>query len=388
MEATGAARRDFLMQAGVAGAAALALCAGEVKAQTLPPLTPFKPKHKVRFSVCGISHDHIHGMMAAVTRGGGEIVNAWGAEPDKLETFRRRYPNVRMVATPDEIINDDSQLMLTSQVPSERAQLGVGAMKAGKDVLADKPGAITLKDLALIRRTIRETGRKYAIQYSERLDVRAAVHAGELIRQGAIGKVIQTVNLAPHQIYQGGGDAGGAGGRPDWFWDDRRFGGILADIGSHQVDQFLYYTGSKTAEVVASQIANIGHPDRPRFQDFGDMTLRGDAGLGYVRLDWYTPKGLGVWGDGRLFVLGTEGYIELRKYVDVAVGPRRDNLFIVDQKSARYIDCSNGDLPFGPQLIDDIVDRTETAQNQDMALLAAELAIKAQLAAKTVVLTK
>lgn len=378
------ARRDFLMQAGLVGAAALGFSAGDVKAETLAPPPEFKPKHKVRFSVCGMSHDHIHGMIAAMKRGGGELVNAWGGEADKLATFRQRYPEARILVTQDEVINDDTQLLLTSHVPNERAKIGVRAMKAGKDVLADKPGIITLEDLALVRKTIKETGRKYGIQYSERLDVRAAVHAGELIKQGAIGKVIQTINLAPHQIVQGGGDAGGGSKRPEWFWDDRLFGGILTDIGSHQVDQFLYYTGSKTAEIVSSQVANIGHPDRPRFQDFGDMTLRGDAGLGYVRLDWYTPKGLGTWGDGRLFVLGTEGYIEVRKYTNVAVNKQGNNLFIVDQSSARFIDCSNGDLPFGPQFIDDIVNRTETAQSQDMALLAAELSIKAQLAAKKV----
>lgn len=378
------ARRDFLMQAGIASVAAMGIAAGDVKAETLAPPPEFKPQHKVRFSVCGVSHDHIHGMIAAMQRGGGELVNAWGAEPDKMATFRQRYPQARILATQDEVINDDTQLILTSHVPNERTHIGIRAMKAGKDVLADKPGIITLKDLALVRKTIKETGRKYGIQYSERLDVRAAVHAGELIKQGAIGKVIQTINLAPHQIVQGGGDAGGGSKRPEWFWDDRLFGGILTDIGSHQVDQFLYYTGSKSAEIVASQIANISHPDRPRFQDFGDMTMRGDAGLGYVRLDWYTPKGLGTWGDGRLFILGTEGYIEVRKYTNVAVNKQGNNLFIVDQKEARFIDCSNGDLPFGPQFIADIVNRTETAQDQEMALLAAELSIKAQVNAKTV----
>ena len=104
--------------------------------------------------------------------------------------------------------------------------------------------------------------------------------------------------------------------RPDWFWNDEQYGGILCDIGSHQVDQFLYYTGSTQAEVVESQIANVRHPEPPHFQDFGDMVLRGDRGLGYVRLDWFTPDGLGTWGDGRLFILGTDGYIEVRKYTE------------------------------------------------------------------------
>ena len=291
-------RRDFLLAAGL-GSAALALTAANVKAETLPPLVEEKPKHHIRFAVCGISHDHIHGMIGAIRSGGGELVAAWGLEPDKLATFRRRYPDVPVVATQDEIINrNDIQLILSSHIANERAGIGVRAMRAGKDFLADKPGITTLEDLALVRKTIAETGRIYGILYSERLEVRAAVHAGELIRKGAIGKVIQTINLAPHQIFQSGGLAGGGSGRPDWFWNDTQFGGILCDIGSHQVDQFLYYTGSTKAEVVSAQIANLRHPDRPRFQDFGDMMLRGDQGFGYVRLDWFTPGGLGTWATG------------------------------------------------------------------------------------------
>jgi len=162
------------------------------------------------------------------------------------------------------------------------------------------------------------------------------------------------------------------------------YGGILCDIGSHQVDQFLYYTGSTEAEVVASQVANVNHQDHPRFQDFGDMMLRGDRGMGYVRLDWFTPDGLGTWGDGRLFVLGTEGYIEVRKYTDVAVKKAGNNLFLVDQKEARYIDCNNLTLPFGQQFVADIVNRTHVAQDQSQCLLAAELVIKAQKNARVV----
>ncbi len=214
--------------------------------------------------------------------------------------------------------------------------------------------------------------------------MKAAVYAGELVRQGAIGKVIQTINIAPHQILQHAGDAGGGGGRPEWFWNPEQAGGILSDIGSHQVDQFLYFTGSTQAEVVESQVANVRHPDHPKFQDFGDMVLRGDRGFGYVRLDWFTPDGLGTWGDGRLFILGTDGYMELRKYINVGVSRQGNNLFLVDGKQARYIDCSNMPLPFGPQFVADIVNRTHTAQDLAEALLAAELAIKAQMNAKFV----
>jgi predicted dehydrogenase len=347
------------------------------------------PQHSIKFAVCGMSHDHIYGMVGAIQRGGGTLVAFKGEEPEKVAAFAKRFPGVKQVKTDEEILNDPSiQLVLSSTIASHRAPLGVRVMKHGKDFLSDKPGITTLEQLAEVRKTIAETKRIYGIMYSERLEVKGAVKAGELVHAGAIGRVIQTINIAPHQVEQprrpGQEYNGGASSRPDWFWEPELYGGILCDIGSHQVDQFLYYTGSTEAEVVASQIANIQHPQHPRFQDFGDMMLRGDRGMGYVRLDWFTPDALGTWGDGRLFILGTEGYIEVRKYTNVAVSKSGNNLFLVNKTEQRYIDCNNVTLPFGPQFVADIVNRTHIAQDQTQCLLAAELVIKAQMKAQMV----
>jgi predicted dehydrogenase len=220
------------------------------------------------------------------------------------------------------------------------------------------------------------TGRIYSICYSERLEVRAAVKAGALVGAGAIGQVVQTVGLGPHRMHPPA--------RPDWFYRKARYGGILADIASHQADQFLFYTGSTAAHVVAAQVANVAHPQYPELEDFGDMVLAGDGGRGYVRVDWFTPSGLGVWGDGRLTILGTEGYIELRKYIDIVGRPGGDHLFLVDGKGIHYIDCSGEDLPYGRQLLYDIIHRTETAMPQAHCFLASQLVLEAQaLADKT-----
>jgi predicted dehydrogenase len=393
MNAKSQQRRSFLKQAGLMGSAALMGSAphdlfalggerGSVRTEVLdaPSQATEAPKYHIKFGVCGMSHDHIYGMIGAMQRGGGELVIAWADEDDKIAAFKQRFPNVKFASSQEEVLSDPSiQLVLSSEKANERAGIGIRAMKHGKDFLSDKPGITTLEDLALVRKTIAETKRIYAIMYSERLEVKAAVYAGDLVKQGAIGKVIQTINIAPHQINQRPGtDGGGLGSRPAWFYNDAQFGGILCDIGSHQVDQFLFYTGSTQAEVVASQVANVRHPNFPNFQDFGDMMLRGDYGLGYVRLDWFTPYGLGTWGDGRLFILGTDGYIEIRKYTDVAVKKQGNNLFLVNDKEARYIDCNNMPLPFGPQFVADIVNRTHIAQDQTQCLLAAELVIKAQ----------
>ncbi|SEB69268.1 Gfo/Idh/MocA family protein [Terriglobus roseus] len=388
-------RREFFRRAGAAGVMGAAMpelmaYAGgfdqtNITHEVIAPGPEIKPTDTVNFAVCGMSHDHIYGMTDSIIRGGGKLVAWYGTEPIKVEKFRKRYPNAKQVMSEEAILDDKNiQLVLSSTIANERAPLGVRAMKRGKDFLSDKPGATTLEQVEAIRKTIAETGRIYGILYSERLEVKAAVKAGELVHSGAIGRVIQTINIAPHQIVQGGGNGGGADPRPDWFYVPEQYGGILCDIGSHQVDQFLYYTGSKSAEIVESQISNVGHPDHPKFQDFGDMVLRGDRGFGYVRLDWFTPDGLGTWGDGRLFILGTKGYIEARKYTNVGVNKTGNNLFLVDGKQQRYIDCNNVDLPFGRQFVSDIVHRTHTAQDQVQTLLAAELVIEAQMKAKWV----
>jgi predicted dehydrogenase len=370
-------RREFLQAAGLAGifsAAAPGAFAqsGAFTVETANSKPTEKPKHSIRFAVIGMDHAHIFSMTAAVKRGGGELVSMFATDPRQLENFRKQFGDVKLASGEDEILNDKSiQLILSASIPDLRAPLAVRAMKAGKDVLVDKPGITTLEQLAAVRKTVKETRRKFAVMYSERLEVRAAVHAGDLVRQGAIGKVIQTINLGPHRM--------NIPSRPEWFFDKARYGGILTDIGSHQADQFLFYTDSTTAKVVASQTGNLLYPQYPQFEDFGDMLVTGNGGTGYIRVDWYTPDGLPTWGDGRLFILGTGGYIELRKYVNVATDMKGGNhLYIVDGKQARYIDCKDVDLPFGPQFVADIVDRTELAQNQAQALLAAELVLKAQ----------
>jgi predicted dehydrogenase len=372
-----ASRRAFLMTGGlmaagtVGAASAMATGAAAQPVQEVAAPGPaLTPRHKIRFAVIGLDHYHIMSMTAAVKRGGGELVSVFATDPKQIADFRKQFGDVPLARSEDEILQDKSiQLVAAAPIPDQRTPLGLRVMAAGKDYLADKPGIITLDQLAQVRAAVKKTGRKYAIMYSERLEVPSAIKAAELVQAGAIGKVVQTVNLAPHRI---------GTGRPDWFWDKARYGGILTDIGSHQADQFLFYTGSKTAKVVAAQTGNLNNTDHPRFEDFGDMTVVGDGGTGYVRVDWFTPDGLGVWGDGRLFLLGTEGYIELRKYIDPLGRPGGNHLLIVDRKQARYIDCSQVQLPFGPQFVSDIVERTSVAQDQDQALLAAELVLTAQ----------
>jgi len=335
---------------------------------------------RIRFAVIGINHSHINGQVNAVLRGGGELVSLYAAEDDLAAAFIKAFPHVKRVKAEAEILEDPSvQLVLSSAIPDQRAPIGLRVMQHGKDYMADKPGITTLEQLAEVRKVQAQTKRIYSIMYSERFENRATVKACELVKAGAIGRVVQTIGLGPHRI--------NPPDRPEWFWQKPRYGGILCDIGSHQADQFLYFTGSTRGEVVASQVANVHHAQHPTFEDFGDVTLRGDKGFGYIRVDWFTPGGLATWGDGRLTVIGTDGFIEIRKNIDIAGRPGESHLFIVDQKETRYIDCKDVVLPYGQSLVSDVLNRTETAMSQEHCFLATELMLNAQKQAQHVNLT-
>ena len=332
---------------------------------------------KIRFAVTGLNHGHIYDMTKCMLDAGAEPVSFFAPEDDLAAQFSAVYSQFARVKTLVEILEDETvQLVLNAGIPAERGPMGIQVMLHGKDYMVDKPGFTQIEQLDQARKIRAETGRIYSVCYSERFLTRSTAKASELVTAGAIGEVIQTISIGPHlrRFHT----------RPGWFFEKDRYGGIITDIGSHNFDQFLHFTGSTSAEIVSAQVANFHHPQYPELEDFGDVVVRGDGGLGYIRVDWFTPDGLGVWGDGRLFILGTEGYIELRKYIDIAGKPGADHLFLVDQKETRYIDCKDVSLPYGPSLIYDIINRTETAMTQAHSFLAMELALKAEAMAERI----
>lgn len=329
----------------------------------------------IRIAAIGLTHSHIYGQVDCLVREGATLVGFWSDEEDVAVPFGEKYPEAKRVADRRELLEDPTiQMVLTSAIPARRAEIALAAMRHGKDVMSDKPGMTSLGELDDIRRVQQETGRIFSVCYSEHFETRSTVKAGELVMAGAIGQVVNTVGLGPHALNNNK--------RAPYFFDRRQYGGILCDIGSHQVEQFLFFSGSEDARIVSATVANRAHPEHPGLQDVGDLHIASDTASGYVRVDWFTPAGLGTWGDGRLTIVGTEGYIELRKYIDIDGRPGKDHLFLVDQKGTHYIDCADQPLLYGKALIADVLDRTETAMPQARCYKAMELALKAQALAE------
>jgi predicted dehydrogenase len=330
----------------------------------------------LKFAAIGLDHRHIYHQVGRLLDLGTEC-KGYHSRDDAvpLEGFVKRFPGLRRVADPRALLEDpEVQLIVTAGIPGERAEIAIQAMRHGKDVMVDKPGVISEGQLAVVKQAQAETGKVWSVNFSERFEVRAMTRAAELMQAGALGRVVQTIGLGPHRLNRHL--------RPPWFFERAKGGGILADIGSHQIDQFLHFTGSSDAAIIASAVANYANIENPEFEDFGEILLRSDDASGYIRVDWYTPDGLSTWGDGRCTILGTEGYIELRKYVDIAGRQGTDHLFLVTNQDTRYVDCRDAPLPYYERLIADIFERTETAMPQAHCFKVCELALAAQAKAK------
>ncbi len=328
----------------------------------------------LRMGIIGIDHRHIYTMAGHMIAAGADLAG-WFTDgtPGTVDGFAKRFPDAPRVSHPDILLDDPSiDLILTAAIPADRAGIALRAMAAGKDVMSDKPGCLTLAELNALRREVGRTGRIWSVDFSERFEVPAVTLASDLVADGAIGTVVQTLGVGPHRL--------NAATRPDWFFDPARNGGILTDIGSHQIDQFLHFTGAGDAEIT---LADVQCTRTDGFQDFGQIVLRSGKAHGYIRVDWFTPDALPTWGDGRLFIQGTDGAIEIRKYVDVGGQPGTDHLFLINGSRCERIDASTASLPYFPRFIDDLKNRTETAMPQDHPFKVMELAIRAQTLAGT-----
>jgi predicted dehydrogenase len=334
-----------------------------------------KAQPQVRFAAIGLNHGHIYGQVECMRRAGAELVSFYAPEDDLAVAFAATYPTATRAATRAEILEaDDIQLILTAAIPGDRAGICIAAMQHGKDAMTDKPGATSLAQLAELRRVQAETGRIYSVFYEERFENEVTTRAIDLVRSGAIGEFVHLTGFGPHLLR--------ATTRASWFFERARYGGIITDLGSHQCDQFLCLADDLDTEVVSASVANRAHPETPQLQDLGELQLRSSRASGYFRLDWFTPRGLPVFGDCRLIIIGTEGYIEARKYIDIGHPEAERFLYLVDNDGVRHIDCAEVDLPYGRQLFADIVNRTETAMTQAHCFKATELALQAQALAE------
>ena len=336
-------------------------------------------KGRFKVGVIGMDHGHIYGMCNGLTEAGAEIVLVYDNDPKKVTAFCEQFKEAKVAESEEEVLSSDVNMIASASIASLRAELGIQAMLRGKHFFADKPSITSLENIEKVRATCRATGKRFFTYFSERLHVEASVFAERLIKEGKIGRVVNIMGWGPHRV-------GKVENRPAWFWEENEYGGTLTDIGCHQIEQLFFYSGATDGKIVSSRKANYNHKDHSHFQDFGDATVEFNNGVtGYFRVDWFTPNGLGAWGDGRTLIVGTKGYIEIRKYIDIANDPEGDQVYYVDNEGEHHFTAAGlAGYPFFGKMILDCINGTDTAMNQDYILRVMELAITAQQNAREI----
>lgn len=342
----------------------------------------YAPKGKVNrvvsegefhFAATALDHGHINGMTNGLLEAGATIKWVYDPDEQKMNDYLEQFPQAQAADSLEQILNDpEIRLVAAAAIPNKRSALGNQVMRAGKDYFSDKTAFTSKEQLAETRRVVKETGQKFWVYFSERLHVEGAVYAGQLIKEGAIGEVIQVTGFGPHRLDKEN--------RPDWFFKKEQYGGILCDIGSHQIEQFLYFSGNENATVLHSKVGNYANPDVLELEDYGDATLLGENGATFFfKVDWFTPDGLRTWGDGRTFITGTKGTLEIRKYLDVARDEEGDHIYLVNEEGEKHFQAKGKTgFPFFGEMIQDCINRTEHAMTQEHIFKAQELCLDAQ----------
>jgi predicted dehydrogenase len=323
-----------------------------------------------RFAAIGLDHRHIYDLTQDLLDEGAECVgyNPDTTDPRVLAGFRTRFPHVPEAET-ERLLDDRSiDFAVIAARPCDRAELAIKAMRRGKDVMVDKPGVTTPEQLVAVERAVAETKRIWSVCIG-RLASPAVQEALRVVRSGELGRVVHTTSLAPHRLNRAL--------RPSWFFDKPAYGGIINDIGVHSIDQFLAFADADDAGIEHAAIGAFGTAPEG-FEDFAEIMLATPSVRGYVRLDWFTPDGLPTWGDGRFFVVGTEGTLELRKNLDIEGREGTDHMFVANRSTTRYVDCSAMPVTYYRDFLRDIVERTETTMPQRQTINVCRLALQAQ----------
>src|ERR1700722_19853963 len=286
-----------------------------------------------RFAAVGLDHRHVYDMTEGLLKAGAECVgyNSDTTDPRVLAGFRKRFPDVPEASRKRLLDDPTIDFIVLSAVPCDRAALAIEAMRRGKDVMSDKPGVTTFEQLEAVRRAVHDTGRLWSVCVG-RVASPAIREAVRVVRSGELGRLVQVMSLAPHRLNRAL--------RPSWFFDRPAYGGIINDIGVHSIDQFLALADVAEAEIESATIGAFGTAPEG-FEDFAEITLRTPSVRGYCRVDWFTPDGLPTWGDGRLFLVGTEGTLELRKNLDIEGRAGGDHMFVAGKEGTRYLDCGS-----------------------------------------------
>lgn len=289
-----------------------------------------------QFSVIGCQHAHIGIFISEMLELGYSCAGIYDEEDSKLPRSLSDQFGIPLVRNKEALLGDSVVVVGCAALNNEKIDVLEMCESRGKHVMVDKPAVVDSEGLQRLKAIVERGSIQIGMLLTERFH--PAIYAlKKQIEQGAIGDIVSIGMRKPHRL--------DAANRPEWFFSKQQSGGILIDLLVHDFDLLRWLTG-KEIESFGGFVGKTILPEKPSFYNSATVQLLMEGSIAcQLYADWHTPVGSWTWGDGRIFVTGTESFVELRLHGDPSVGPdpvviRSTNGNSVEMLTAMQAPCS------------------------------------------------
>ncbi|MFD2671393.1 Gfo/Idh/MocA family protein [Marinicrinis sediminis] len=259
--------------------------------------------NKRTFAIIGCQHAHISIFIEEMLALGHVCKGIYERENHRLaEQIARKY-DLPIVASLEELEQESIDLIGCAAINNEKIDIMEWCEQFGKPIMIDKP-AVTNRDglkrlSALISRNQLEIGMLLTERYRPSVST-----LKRRIAEGRYGTIVHISMRKPHMLRPED--------RPDWHFSKEQSGGIINDLFVHDIDLLRWLLADEICEMQAFRSKRI-LPEYPDFYDAAGLQIKMQGGgTAQLYADWHTPESCWTYGDGRIFVTGTEGTAELR----------------------------------------------------------------------------
>ena len=259
---------------------------------------------EIKIAMAGLAHGHgIAFLDSALKFDGVSVVGFYDDENPLSAQEASKTFNAPVYNDLDELLQKSgANTLLTAAINSSKADIIVKAVEAGLHIISDKPLVTKMDDLNRITDALEKNKNvKLYLMLSERYSP-VLVTTKNLIDAGEIGQVVNIINMRPHRLRPQG--------RPAWMFDSKQYGGILNDIGVHDIDIAVWLSGCEVDKILAASVSNKRFNEFDDFDDNGEAMLRLKNGcIVFILESWLTPEKYPHHGEMKFIVHGTKGQI-------------------------------------------------------------------------------
>lgn len=273
------------------------ICAADSSADALAGADMIKGGdnvEQIRIGIIGhgfMGHEH-ETMLTQLD--GYRLVGFSDLDPSQLEDVK---PGLKRYGSNEELIHDpEVQVVLIAANNNQHNKLVRQAAEAGKDIICEKPVAMSLAELDDMERVTREHGVKFTVHHQRRFDPDFRT-AKEVYDEGSLGDVY-TIKSS---LY------GFNGNMHDWHVYISEGGGMLYDWGVHLLDQILWMMPGAKITSVYADVRNVINFE---VDDYFKIIMRFDNHVtAEVELGTYylTDKAQDKWFERHWFLGGNKG---------------------------------------------------------------------------------